>query len=98
MEPSALRDRLSGGLFIPTDLSDPLGRLEDALRKVTAAEPVEQKLNDAVKDGRLKEKADNSLLEAGIRAGVITRDEAGLVLQATAARREVIRVDDFPRP
>jgi acyl-CoA dehydrogenase len=98
MEPSALRDRLSAGLFIPTDLSDPFGRLEDALRKVTAAEPVEQKLNDAVKNGRLKERADNSLLEEGLRAGIITRDEAGLVLQATAARREVIQVDDFPRP
>jgi len=98
MEPSALRDRLSAGLFIPNDLSDPLGRLEDALRKVTAAEPVEQKLNDAVKNGRLEERTDHSLLEAGIRAGIITRDEAGLVLQATAARREVIQVDDFPRP
>ena len=96
MEPSPLRDRLTAGLFIPTDLSDPLNRLEDALRKVIAAEPVEQKLRDAVKDGRLDRGAEDALLDAGVRAGVITSDEADFIRQATAARREVIRVDDFP--
>jgi acyl-CoA dehydrogenase len=97
MEPSPLRDRLTAGLFIPTGLSDALGRLEDALRKVTAAEPVEQKLRLAVKDGRLPRGAEGASLEAGVRAGIITGDEADLVRQATAARREVIQVDDFPQ-
>jgi acyl-CoA dehydrogenase len=97
MEPSPLRDRLTAGLFIPTDLSDPLGRLEDALRKVATAEPAEQKLNKAVKASRLEWRSGDSFLEAGVRAGIITDDEADSVRQADAARRDVIRVDDFPQ-
>jgi acyl-CoA dehydrogenase len=97
MEPSALRDRLTAGLFIPAEPSDPLGRLEGALKKVTAAERVERNLNDAVKGGRLKRQDEASLLEAGIRAGIVTREEADLIVMAAAARKEVIGVDDFPR-
>jgi hypothetical protein len=58
---------------------------------------VEQKLRLAVKDGRLPRGAEGASLEAGVRAGIITGDEADLVRQATAARREVIQVDDFPQ-
>jgi acyl-CoA dehydrogenase len=97
MEPSQVRDRLTAGIFIPTDLSDSASRLEDALRKVTIAEPVEQRLSDAVKSGRLKAEAGDFFLEAGVRAGVITAGEADLVRRATAARMEAIQVDDFPR-
>jgi acyl-CoA dehydrogenase len=96
-EPSALRDRLTAGLFVPADLHDPLGRLEDALLKTTAAERVERKLRDAVKDGRLKVKAETTISDEGVRAGIISDDEADVVRQAAAARREVIRVDEFPR-
>jgi acyl-CoA dehydrogenase len=97
MEPSPLRDRLTSGIFIPADSTDALGRLEDALKKVKAAEPVEQKLKNAVKDGRLKVWTQDAAPEAGVQAGVITGDEAELLRQAEEARREVIRVDDFPR-
>jgi acyl-CoA dehydrogenase len=97
MEPSPLRDRLTAGLFIPKDTSDPLGRLEDALNKATAAEPVEKKLREAVKNGRLQTQAEELLLEEGVRAGIITAEEANLVQQAVIVRREVIQVDDFPR-
>ncbi len=96
LEPSKLRDRLTAGLFIPTGTDDPLGRLEDALAKVVAAEPVEQKLREAVKDGRLKEGTDAALLDTGVQAGVITGAEADVVRLALDARREAIRVDDFP--
>ena len=95
-EPSALRDRLTAGLFIPTDVSDPLGRLEDALLKATAAEPVERKLRDAVKDGRLKVHDEDAMPDEGVRAKIISEDEAEIVRKAIAARRQVIRVDDFP--
>jgi acyl-CoA dehydrogenase len=96
MEPSKVRDRLTAGLFIPAGTDDPLGRLEDALAKAVAAEPAEQKLREAVKDGRLKEGTDAALLDAGVQAGIITGAEADLVRQALDARREAIRVDDFP--
>jgi acyl-CoA dehydrogenase len=97
LEPSPLRDRLTAGLFIPKEQSDPFCRLEYALHQAAAAEPVEQKLRDAVRNGRLQAQTEQSRLEAAVSAGIITRDEASTVQQATVARKEVIQVDDFPR-
>jgi acyl-CoA dehydrogenase len=96
LEPSPLRDRLTNGIFIPAEPGEPLGRLEDALGKVVAAAPVEQKLRDAVKAGRLKPQPDERLAEAGVAAGIITGDEARTLRLALEARRDAIRVDDFP--
>ena len=97
LEPSSARDRLTAGLFLPKSLTEPLGRLEDALPKVIAAEPVEKKLRDAVRAGKLKEQPDALLLEEGARAGVVTGAEAEILRLALAARAEVIRVDDFSK-
>ncbi|HEY6839499.1 MAG TPA: acyl-CoA dehydrogenase, partial [Geobacteraceae bacterium] len=95
LEPSATRDRLTAGLFIPAESVEPLARREDALRKVVAAEPVEEKLRAAVKEGKLSKARDAELAEEGLRAGVITAAEAETLRQANEARSEVIRVDDF---
>jgi acyl-CoA dehydrogenase len=97
MEPSELRDRLSDGAFIPSDISDPLGRLEDALKKVSAAEPVEQKLRNAVRKGLLAKEGSGSYAEEGALKGIITGDEADILQSAEEARRDVIQVDDFPK-
>jgi acyl-CoA dehydrogenase len=97
LEPSSARDRLTAGLFLPENLTEPLGRLEDALRKVIAAEPVEKKLRDAVRAGKLKEQPEARLLEEGACAGVVSGAEAEILRLAFAARAEVIRVDDFPK-
>ncbi len=97
LEPSPARDRLTAGLFLPKSLTEPLGRLEDALTKVIAAEPVEKKLRDALRAGKLKDKPDALLLEEGVRAGVVSGAEAEILRLALAARAEVIRVDDFPK-
>ncbi len=97
LEPSPTRDRLTSGLFLPRSLAEPLGRLEDALPKVIAAEPVEKKLRDAVKAGKLKDQPEARLLEEGVKAGVVTGSEAEILRLALAARAEVIRVDDFPK-
>jgi acyl-CoA dehydrogenase len=96
MEPGASRDRLTAGIFAPADPNEPLGRIDDALRRVVAAEPVERKVRDAVKSGAIPAGEEARLLAGAVAAGVITEQEAGLVAEAAAARREVIRVDDFP--
>jgi acyl-CoA dehydrogenase len=96
LAPSVVRDRLTAGIYCPTELTEPLGRLDDALVKVIAAEPVERKVRDAVKDGRLAAGIDDQLLGAALAAGIISATEAVLVTVAQAARQEVIRVDDFP--
>ena len=96
MAPSATRDRLTEGIFVPTDIDDPLGRIEDALPKVIAAEAVEKKLRAAQRKGKIVVGDESRLMAAAVAAGIITTQEAETVEQANAARSEVIRVDDFP--
>lgn len=97
LEPSAVRDRLTAGAFVPMDPREPVGRLEDALRKVIAAEPVEKKLWAAVGKGALAAGPDDGMLADGIKAGILTGPEGETLRRALEARREAIRVDDFPR-
>jgi acyl-CoA dehydrogenase len=96
LTPSPTRDRLTAGMFLPGSQDEPLGRLEAALAKVIQAEPVEKRLREAVKAGRLAGGSDDRLLEEGVKSGIIGAAEAELVRQANAARQDVIRVDDFP--
>jgi acyl-CoA dehydrogenase len=96
LAPSAARDRLTDGIYRPLELSEPLGRLDDALAKVIAAEAVEKKVRDAVKGKQLPAGGDEETVKAALQAGIITTLEADIVYSANAARREVIRVDDFP--
>ncbi|HTH39287.1 MAG TPA: acyl-CoA dehydrogenase domain-containing protein, partial [Rhodocyclaceae bacterium] len=60
-------------------------------------EPVEQKLRDAVKSGKVRTGTDREVVEAGVLAGIITEDEAVALRLAHEARRDATRVDDFPR-
>ena len=46
--PGAQRDRLTTGIFVPTERDSALGRLEHALRLAAAARPVEQKIKAGV--------------------------------------------------
>lgn len=96
LAPSAVRDRLTTGIYLPTDPGETLGRLDDALPKVIAAEAVERKVRTAVKDGRIAAGSDEQMLQDALQAGLVTAGEAGIVAAAQAARQEVIRVDDFP--
>lgn len=96
LAPSAVRDRLTAGIYAPTGLDEPLGRLDDALARVIAAEPLERKLREAVKAKLIASGSDAQMLAEALRAGVITAAEAELVAASLDARQEVIRVDDFP--
>jgi acyl-CoA dehydrogenase len=96
LSPSPTRDRLTSGLFIPSDSRDTIGRMEAALEKVIAAETVEDKLRAAVKSGTLQAAARDILLREGIHRGVISEKESKLIHEAEALRREAIMVDDFP--
>jgi len=89
------RERLTEGLFIPTDANDPLAQLEAALEKATAAEPVLSHLRNAMRSGQLQAGDPEHHLIEGVTAGVIDEREAALVRAAVAARQQVIGVDEF---
>jgi len=95
LSPSPLRDRLTEGVYIPTDKNAPLAQLDDALIKNTEAEPALGKLRQAMRAGKLPKGDPEDFIEAGQTAGIITEHEAAGIHAAIAARTEVIQVDDF---
>ncbi|GMQ97405.1 MAG: acyl-CoA dehydrogenase FadE [Gammaproteobacteria bacterium] len=96
LAPSEARDRLTIGVFVDTDINTQMGRLEDALVKVTAAEPYERLVKHALRDGKLaKDLKATELSQAAVDAGVLKPEEGEILQQAIEARLEVIQVDDF---
>jgi len=97
LEPSAARDRLTSGIFMPMDSREPLKRMEETLTMVIAAEPVEKKLWAGVAAKAIRAGGDGQMLADGLNAGVITAEEGRILREALEARREAVKVDDFPQ-
>jgi acyl-CoA dehydrogenase len=97
LSPSAARDRLTAGAYLPDDPSEPVGRVDAALARVIAAEPVERKLRAAARDGRIHAGDDEAMLKEALERGVVDAAEAERYRSALVARRDVITVDEFPR-
>jgi acyl-CoA dehydrogenase len=97
IEPSATRDRLTAGMYVPRDESDIIGKLEAALHAAVAAEPIERKVRTAHKAGRIAGESGVELAQAALAAGEISAADHALLQRAAALRDEVIRVDDFPQ-
>jgi acyl-CoA dehydrogenase len=97
LNPGAARDRLTGGMFISTDETDPIAILEAALHATIAAEPLEQKLRSAGVSSSSASAQASGDIELAVAQGVITEVEAAVIYRARAWRRKAIMVDDFPR-
>jgi acyl-CoA dehydrogenase len=96
LQPGEVRERLTRGLFIPTNPLEPLTRLDDALAKALAAEPILARIRGAMRAGRMAAEDPESSLDAAVQADVVSADEAAIVQSAVLARLQVIEVDDFP--
>jgi acyl-CoA dehydrogenase len=83
-------------MYIPKDLNEPIGRLEDALPKVIAAEPLERKIHRVLDSQAFVTRDYNALVGDALRLGVLNDDEANRLHAAFEARHRVIQVDDFP--
>ena len=95
LAPSATRDRLTRGVFTTTDSDEAIGRIELALDKVIAAEPVEKRISAAVRSGMIRMAEPETILVQSVEDDIISMDEADVVRAANRARRDVIMVDDF---
>jgi acyl-CoA dehydrogenase len=95
LEDREARLNLTSDIFVPPANEVGLGALEAALDKAVRAIPVETKLRDAVRAGKLDRAPGAMLDEAGLAAGVISHAEYTLLQQADAARDEAIAVDAF---
>jgi acyl-CoA dehydrogenase len=95
LEDREARQALTREIYIPPPDEPGLGRLEAALDKAVRAIPIETKLRDAVRAGRIDRAPGHMLDDIGLAAGVITQDEYELLNDARDARDEVIQVDAF---
>ena len=94
LEPSDARDRLTRHAFTSADPTDPVGRMENALKQTLASEPVEDKLQQGLKK-RLTPANYLQLVDEGNAKGVLDAREAAFLKETYAVVRDAIDVDEF---
>ena len=97
LSPSAARDRLTAGMYLPTSEADPTGQLEAALLATIACEPIEKKLREAVRNGSLARRMQEDFATLAFEKGLITSEEHTAWKRKETLRKGVIKVDDFPQ-
>jgi acyl-CoA dehydrogenase len=95
IEPSATRDRLTAGMYLPKSETDVIGTIEAAVEATLAAEPIEARIREAQKSGRLIVKVGEDRPTAAREAGIINAEELTVVRRAKRLLDIVVRVDDF---
>ena len=92
--PGAVRDRLTHGIFLKGKPKDQIVRLEDALKKVIAAEPFEKKVRKAIRS-KILDAADKNNLKKIVKMKILTAKEADVIKASTKARFDIISVNAF---
>jgi acyl-CoA dehydrogenase len=97
LTPSAVRDRLTAGMFLPPADADQeqLTRLEKALHAVIAAEPAEKKLRAAAKSQPAAMQTREQQIAKAVQDQHLKQSEADTILTADALRYAAISVDHF---
>ena len=95
MKPGAARDRLTEGMFVPTDEADAMGALEASLASTLVCEPLQAELEKARKEGKLKSRDEMQMVAEARDKNLITAEQATQLERDYALRRQVIMVDDF---
>ncbi len=96
MEPGVARDRLCAGIYVPEDVSDPVGRLRAAHKAIVTAEPAMRKMRDAERDGTLTQLEADERMHAARSQGILSETEYEQLVRADELAAAVIAVDDFP--
>jgi len=92
---SATRDRLTAGIFIPTDSDEQVARLETALGMAQQADELEKRVHIAHKKTEINGVHLDELFQAALEKNIITQDEMTFYSQYSHLRNEIITVDDF---
>ncbi|OGT58724.1 MAG: acyl-CoA dehydrogenase [Gammaproteobacteria bacterium RIFCSPHIGHO2_12_FULL_43_28] len=95
MAPTETRERLAAGAYITAVKENAIAEVQDALLKTIAAEPVEAIIKTAMRDKLVTGYTLPQQAQSALENGIITTQQFDLFIQADAARRKVIAVDDF---
>jgi acyl-CoA dehydrogenase len=95
LQPGPSRDRLTAGMYLPTDENDAVGALEAALTSTLKCEPLQTRIEAARKTGKIKALEDLLRIAEARDKSVITANDATMLERDYLLRRKVIMVDDF---
>jgi acyl-CoA dehydrogenase len=95
MTDSPQRDRMSEGIYIPTEAGEHFAKLEEAFKVCKKAEEIERKVRKAVHKKILPKVKGPQLFTAALEKGIITKDEHADLIRSEKLRWEAIQVDDF---
>ena len=90
------RRRLIAGIYITAADNNPLGRLNDVFMETAEVAPLEKKLRDAVKAGKLERLLGVELIDAAEQAELLSKEEAKQLGEYHARVMDIINVDEFP--
>ncbi len=95
MTPGAARDRLTRGIYLDAVPNNVIAKLNDALLKSIAAEPIEKIIRAAKLDSNSEALTLIELAEIALQQQLISNGQFKTIQEAEIARAEVIKVDDF---
>lgn len=93
--PGEQRDRLTAGIYIPTDENEALGRIEKGFELIYNTQPLYKKLLLAIKQHVLPKDQPEVLFQKAVEKHVLTQSEADQLLEAERVRRDLVQVDSF---
>lgn len=92
--PSASRNRLIQGQYLTREEGNQIGEMEQTLDDIIACEPLYDKICKAAGQRYSFTQLDK-LAEKGLELGVISQDDADLLIRTEQGRLQAINVDDF---
>jgi len=96
--PGEARDRLTAGMYMPTNEKDYVARLEDAFVSAHKSYDLEKKLSKLVKEGTLSQSEDHAaMIEEALQKSVISKEEHKILTTAHVNRDDIVGVDCFPQ-
>ncbi len=95
LEPSVARDRLTTGMHIPTDPEQTLAKLDQALPIIISAEPLEKKLQQAIRSGAITGQTWDEQINMARQNSIFSKEDLAILQQAHDFRLDLIQVDHF---
>ncbi len=96
LEPGEARERLTQLVFVSKG-DDATAILEQAFLATVACEPIEKKLREAVRSGKLEPRPGADTAATARDKGILSAEECSQWQRKEALRKNVIKVDDFPQ-
>lgn len=95
LEPNAVRDRITDGIFIGKDADDITGRMEVTLQKMMVAEPIDAKVQKALRKRQISGLLFDEVVNNAVAASIITEEEATILRDFEEARKDALATDEF---